>query len=167
VMKHLKKQSSSREDHFPKTLFVLSRCRIIEDDGYGDLLSRLQMHVDERDEVVWVAQRRRRQNTRCIGGSWFSVFTRSVVAARIYREDMPMVIRSHNRLGLSLAKHIRHGLVAKVNGKRRSWTCEALGRILVDYSHARRVHAPAPIASPHHATPRPTWSGEVRRGERA
>jgi hypothetical protein len=43
----LMKQVSSREDRFPKTLFTLSRCRIAEDDGSGDMLSRSQMHVNE------------------------------------------------------------------------------------------------------------------------
>jgi hypothetical protein len=47
---------SSREDRFLKTLFTLSRCRIAEDDGSRDLLSRSQMHVDERDEVTSAAQ---------------------------------------------------------------------------------------------------------------
>jgi hypothetical protein len=51
-VKNLKKQASSREDHFPKDLFTISQCRIVEDDGFGDLLSRSQMHVDERDEEV-------------------------------------------------------------------------------------------------------------------
>jgi hypothetical protein len=46
-MKNFKKQASSREYHFLKILFVLSRCRIAEDDGSEDLLSRSQMHVDE------------------------------------------------------------------------------------------------------------------------
>jgi hypothetical protein len=36
----LTKQASSREDRFPKTLFTISWCRITEDDGSGDLLSR-------------------------------------------------------------------------------------------------------------------------------
>jgi hypothetical protein len=36
-------------------MFALSRCRIAEDDDFGDLLSRSQMHVDERDEVASVA----------------------------------------------------------------------------------------------------------------
>jgi hypothetical protein len=40
----------------PKILFALSRCRITEDDGSGDLLSRSQMHVDERDEVASAVQ---------------------------------------------------------------------------------------------------------------
>jgi hypothetical protein len=40
---------------FPKTLFALSRCRITEDDGSRDLLSRSQMHIDERDEVALAA----------------------------------------------------------------------------------------------------------------
>jgi hypothetical protein len=39
-VKNLKKQASSREDHFKKTLFTLSQCRIAEDDGSRDLLSR-------------------------------------------------------------------------------------------------------------------------------
>jgi hypothetical protein len=51
--------------------------------------------------------------------------TTSVMATRIYREDMPRVIASHNRLGLSLSKRIRHELVAKINGKRKPWICEA------------------------------------------
>jgi hypothetical protein len=50
------KRVSSHEDRFPKTLFTLSRCRIIEDDDSGDLFSRSQMHVDERDEVASAAQ---------------------------------------------------------------------------------------------------------------
>jgi hypothetical protein len=51
-MKNLKKRASSREDHFPKTLFALSWCRIAEDDGSRDLLPRSQIYVDEQDEVV-------------------------------------------------------------------------------------------------------------------
>jgi hypothetical protein len=56
VVKYLKKRVSSREDRFLKTLFTLSRCRIVEDDGSEDLLSRSQMHVDERDEKVLASQ---------------------------------------------------------------------------------------------------------------
>jgi hypothetical protein len=51
-MKNLKKRASSREDRFPKILFALSRCRIAKDDDFGDMLSRSQMHIDERDEVA-------------------------------------------------------------------------------------------------------------------
>jgi hypothetical protein len=69
MIKNLKKQASSHEDHFLKTLFILSWCRITEYDGSRDLLSQSQMHVDERDEVALVAQQRRRQKTRCVGGS--------------------------------------------------------------------------------------------------
>jgi hypothetical protein len=58
VVKNLKKRASSHENHFPKTLFTLSRCRITEDDGPEDLLSQSQMHVDERDEVTLAAQQR-------------------------------------------------------------------------------------------------------------
>jgi hypothetical protein len=38
-MTNLMKPSSSLIERFPKTFFVLSQCRIIEDDGSGDLLS--------------------------------------------------------------------------------------------------------------------------------
>jgi hypothetical protein len=54
MMNNLKKRGSSREDRFSKTLFSLFRCRITEDDSFRDLLSRSQMHVDERDEVALV-----------------------------------------------------------------------------------------------------------------
>jgi hypothetical protein len=79
---------------------------------------------------------------------WYVVVrcTRSVTAACIYRKDPPMVTASRNRLALSLSKRIRHGPVVKINGKRRSQTCEALGQILVNYSRIRR--ASAPITSP-------------------
>jgi hypothetical protein len=81
-------------------------------------------------------------------------------ATHIYREDPPRVTVSSNWLDLSLSKCIRYKLVAKINGKRRSWTYEALGRILADYSRVRR--ASTPIASPRHAPPHP-----ARRGKRA
>jgi hypothetical protein len=83
-----------------------------------------------------------------------------VAVAHIYRKDPARVTASCNRLGLSLSKCIRHGLIAKLNGKRRSWACKALDRISADYSHAHRM--PAPIASPRHARP-----GPARQGERA
>jgi hypothetical protein len=44
----------------PKTLFTLSQCRIAENDGFGDLLTRSQMHVDERGEEVLAMQQRMR-----------------------------------------------------------------------------------------------------------
>jgi hypothetical protein len=56
MMKNLKKQSSNHKDHFPKILFALSQCRITEDNSYGDLLSRSQMHINEWDEVALAAQ---------------------------------------------------------------------------------------------------------------
>jgi hypothetical protein len=77
------------------------------------------------------------------------IVTSSVVAARIYRKDLPSVTASRNQQGLSLSKRIRHGLVAKINGKRRLLTCEAFCQISTDHSRARR--APVPIASPHPA----------------
>jgi hypothetical protein len=43
-----------------KFLFTLSRCKIAENDGSGDLLSHSQMHIDEWDEVTLAAQQRRR-----------------------------------------------------------------------------------------------------------
>jgi hypothetical protein len=56
MMKNMKKQASSREDCFLKTILGLSPCRTTEDDGSRDLLSRSHMHVDEWDEVALVAQ---------------------------------------------------------------------------------------------------------------
>jgi hypothetical protein len=60
---------------------------------------------------------------------WLMVvlWSTSVAAAHIYREDLPRVKTSHNRLGLSLSKHIRHRLVAKNKrkgdrGPLRLWT---------------------------------------------
>jgi hypothetical protein len=61
---------------------------INEDDDFGDLLTRSQMHVDEQDEVALVTQQRRRQKARCVGGLWLFVVTRSVVATCIYSEHL-------------------------------------------------------------------------------
>jgi hypothetical protein len=142
------KRASSHEDRFPKTLFALHRCRFTEDNGSKDLLSRLQMHVNERDEVASVAQPQKRRNLDMLVLSWLLFFfvTISVAAVRIYREDLRRVTASRNWLGLSLSKRIRHGLISKINGEKRSRACEALGRISMDYSQAR--HAPASIVSP-------------------
>jgi hypothetical protein len=74
MVENLMKRASSREDRFPKTLFALSRCRITEDDGSGDLLSRSQMHVDERDEVASAAQQQKRRNLDVLVLSWLLVF---------------------------------------------------------------------------------------------
>jgi hypothetical protein len=96
---------------------------------------------------------------------WWLVVVRvasSVLAACIYREDPPRVISYRNQLGLSLSKRIRYRLVAKINGERRSRTCEALGRILADYSRARCASVP----SPRDVMPHPAPPGEVRRDER-
>jgi hypothetical protein len=59
MVKNLTKRASSHKDRFPKTLFTLSRCRIAEDDVSEDLLSRSQMHDDERDEVASAAQQQK------------------------------------------------------------------------------------------------------------
>jgi hypothetical protein len=119
VMKNIKKRASSREGHFPKTLFALFQCKIADDDGSRDLLSRSQMHINERDEVALVAQQRRRQKPRCIS-LCLVIVTSSVAVARIYREDPPRVAASYNRLALSLSKRIRYGVIVKINGKKRS-----------------------------------------------
>jgi hypothetical protein len=49
-----------------------------------------------------------------------------VVVARIYRDDPPRVTSSRNRLILSLLKRIRHGLVTKINSKKRLRASETL-----------------------------------------
>src|SRR5438105_13025957 len=51
-------------ERFPKTLFVLSRCRISKARGSGDLISRSQMHVGAWDGVDYGggAVERKRQN---------------------------------------------------------------------------------------------------------
>jgi hypothetical protein len=99
------------------------------------------MHVNEQDEVALVAQQRRRQKARCIGGLWLFIITYSMMFTRIYREDLHRVTASCNRLVLPLIKCIRHGLVEKINGKRRPQTCETLGQISADYSCTRRAPA--------------------------
>jgi hypothetical protein len=111
------------------------------------------MHVNEWDKVALAVQQWRRGKTRCVGDSWLFIVTRFMVVARIYREDLSRVTASHNRLRLSLSKHIRHGLIAKINDKRKLWTYEALDPILMNYSYARRVIVS--IASPHHVMPHP------------
>jgi hypothetical protein len=73
VVKNLMKRVSSREDRFPKTLFVLSQCKITEDDGFRDLLSRSQMHVNERDEVASAAQQQKRRNLDVLVFLWLLV----------------------------------------------------------------------------------------------
>jgi hypothetical protein len=83
------------------------------------------------------------------------MITTSMAAAHISREDPPRVTASRNQLGLSLSKHIRHRLIAKINGKRRPRTYEALDRISADYSCA--CHTSAPIASPVPARQASAW----------
>jgi hypothetical protein len=102
VIMNLEKRSSSHIERFPKTLFILSRCRIAKDDGSRDLLSQSQMNIDERAKVTMATQQRRRRKSRCVGGSWLFIVTSSVAATHIYREDPPRVTASHNRLVLSI-----------------------------------------------------------------
>jgi hypothetical protein len=117
--------------------------------------------IDARDEAVLVVQQWRRRKPRCISDSWLLIITHFVAAACIYRKDLSRVTTSCYRLDLSLSNSIRHGLVEKINSKRKPRTCEALGQISVDHSSARR--ASAPIASPRHAMPRPTSPREASR----
>jgi hypothetical protein len=90
---------------FSKTLFVISWCRIVKDDGFSFLI------------------------------------TTSMPTACIYREDQSSVTVSHNRLGLSLSKCIRHELVTKINDKRKLQTYETLGWISADYPWTLCVRA--------------------------
>jgi hypothetical protein len=121
------------------------------------------MHIDERDEVALATQQQRRQKHKCVGDSWLFVVNSSMAVTCIHREWPPMVTMSHNRLGLSLSKCIRHRLVVKINSKRKLWAYEALGWILVDHSCARRAPRPSHhITSPCHAPPDPArWDKRV------
>jgi hypothetical protein len=53
------------------------------------------MHVDECDEVALVAQQRRSQKARRVGGLWLFIVSSSVVVVCIYREELTRVM-SHN-----------------------------------------------------------------------
>jgi hypothetical protein len=90
------KRASSHEDRFPKTLFTLSRCRIAENDGSGDLLSRSQMHIDEQEEVASVAQQQKWRNLDALVTCGCLCVTTSVVTAHIYRKDPPRGTASRN-----------------------------------------------------------------------
>jgi hypothetical protein len=103
-MKNLTKRASSHVERFPKTLFTLSRCRIAEDDGSGDLLFQLQEHAGDRDEVVLAAQQRRRRNARGIRVGWDNIFY--AAAGHIYSGKPSRVKVSRNRLDL----HIKNAL---------------------------------------------------------
>jgi hypothetical protein len=60
MMINLEKQSSSHVERFPKTLFALSQCRIAKYNGFRDMLSWSQMHVDDQDEIGLAALQQRR-----------------------------------------------------------------------------------------------------------
>jgi hypothetical protein len=49
VMTNLMKRLNGHIEHFPKN--SISRCWIVENDSSGDLLSQLQVHTDDWDEV--------------------------------------------------------------------------------------------------------------------
>jgi hypothetical protein len=62
----------------------------------------LRMHVDERDKVALAAQQQKRRNLDVLVLYMAVCVTTSMAAARIYRENLPKVITSHNRLCLCL-----------------------------------------------------------------
>jgi hypothetical protein len=87
MVKNLMKRASSHEDRFPKTLFALSQCRIAEDDGSRDLLSRSQMHIDEWDKVASMVQQQKWRNLDVLVFFMNVRLTATMTAVRIYRED--------------------------------------------------------------------------------
>jgi hypothetical protein len=145
VVKNWTKRASSHEDRFPKILFALSWCRITDDVGSKDLLSRSQMHIDKRDEVASTAQQQKRRSIDALVFFMAVRVTTILAAARIYREDPSRATASHNRLGLSLSKRIRQGLIAKLNGKSRSRTFGSDFDKLFTHTSCARAHR---LASP-------------------
>jgi hypothetical protein len=63
------------------------------------------VHAGDWDKIDSMAQQWRRQKPRCVDGVCLFIVASSVVIARIYREDLPRITASHNRLGLSI-KHV-------------------------------------------------------------
>jgi hypothetical protein len=76
------------------------------------------------------------------------VVTSSVAVAHIYREDPLRVIVSRNGLGLSI-KH-RHGLIVKINRKRKPQTYEASHHATPDEA-SECTHVFLPFSSPPHS----------------
>jgi hypothetical protein len=103
------------------------------------------MHVDEQDEVALAVQQQRRQKPKCVGGLWEFIVASSMADVRIYRGDPTRVTASLNRLELYQTR-TRHGLLAKINEKRKLQAYKGLGRISADHSYAS--HASTPFASP-------------------
>jgi hypothetical protein len=135
VIKNLKKWANSHEDHFPKTLFALSRCKIIENDGSGDLLSQLWMHINEWDEVALVAQQRRKWKTRCEGTSWLFIVAHFMAVTCIYREDLPRVTTSH----------IRHRLIEKNKRQKKATNLWGFGSDFNGpFTRTSCAHCPTP-----------------------
>jgi hypothetical protein len=90
---------SSHVEHFSKSLFNLSRCRIAEDDGSIDVLSRSQVHANDRDEVDLAAQQvEEAKKTRCI----HEVGLFCMLVIRIYREKLTRVKVYDNPLGFHI-----------------------------------------------------------------
>jgi hypothetical protein len=53
-----------------------------------------------------------------------------MAAACIYKADLPRVIAPRNQLDLSLSKHIRYRIIAKINGKRNNEGGEILDALV-------------------------------------
>jgi hypothetical protein len=157
-MKNLKTWASSREDRFPKTLLTLSWCRIAEDDGSRDLLSQSQMHVDKWDEVALAAQQRWRWKIRCIGGLWFFVVTHSVVAAHIYREDLPRVTASLMSTSIKMYQAWTHSKNKRQKEVTDLWGLRPNFDWLFTRPSCARAHC---LTSPRHARPGPARRGKV------
>jgi hypothetical protein len=147
VVKNWTKRVSSHEYRFPKTIFALSWCRITDDVGSKDLLSRSQMHIDKRDEVASTAQQQKRRSLDALVFFMAVRVTTILAAARIYREDPSRATASHNRLGVSLSKRIRQRLIAKLNGKSRSRTFGSDFDKLFTHTSCARAHRLARLTS--------------------
>jgi hypothetical protein len=72
------------------------------------------------------------------------VVVHSVVTVRIYRKDPPRITTFHNQLDLSLLKRIRHELITKINGKRKSCTYTCVSVFLLSFT-LLQVNSEQPI----------------------
>jgi hypothetical protein len=152
MMKNLKKRASCRKHRLPKNLIR----RLPVQDHWGRWLRRSALPIaDAHRQTEWISLggvAAEEVKPRCVDGSWLFVVAHFVVATCTYREDPPRVTVSDNQLGLSLSKCIRHGLIVKINGKRKPPIGETLGQISADHSYILC----ALITSPCLAQPGPT-----------
>src|SRR5438105_4415377 len=85
-------------ERFPKTLFVLSRCRISKAIGFRDMLSQSQMHINARDGVDYGGgtTKRMRQNLdvlcfadrRCVWRQWpIAIYRETPVQLGLYHSN--------------------------------------------------------------------------------